>query len=66
MEINLYWIALGAAALVVGLLAVLIVKGYGVLQVRWLNISRLQKLKQRASSTSDPITQLPEHDYGTL
>ena len=55
MEINFYWIALGIAALLLSLLAVLIVKGYGVLQIRWLNISRLQNLKQRAATTSDSI-----------
>ncbi len=55
MEINFYWIGLGIAALLVGVLAILIVKGYGILQVRWLNISRLHKLRQRASDTDDPI-----------
>lgn len=55
MEIYYYWIAFGIGAFLVGVLAVLIVKGYGVLQVRWLNVSRLQSFKQRASATSDPI-----------
>ena len=36
----------------------LTVKGYGVLQVRWLNISRLRNLQQKASDTSDPIERL--------
>jgi hypothetical protein len=55
MDINFYWIAFGVATFLVVVLAVLIVKGYGILQVRWLNISRLQNLRQRASATSDPI-----------
>ena len=55
MEINYYWIALGIGAFLVCVLAVLIVKGYGILQVRWLNVSRLRDLQQRASTTSDPI-----------
>jgi hypothetical protein len=55
MEINYYWIAFGIGAFLVGVLAVLMVKGYGVLQVRWLNISRLHHLRQRAAATSDPI-----------
>jgi hypothetical protein len=54
MEINFYWIALGAGVILVCVLAVLTVKGYGILQVRWLNISRLRNLQQRASDTSDP------------
>ncbi len=55
MEINLAWIAFGAAALGILVLAVLTVKGYGFLQIRWLNTSRLRDLKQRAAATSDPI-----------
>ena len=55
MEINLYWIAFGVGTFLLCVLAVLIVKGYGILQVRWLNISRLRNLQQRASTTSDPI-----------
>ena len=55
MEINYYWIAFGVATILIGILTVLIVKGYGILQVRWLNISRLQTLKQRATETSDPV-----------
>jgi hypothetical protein len=55
MEINFYWMAFGIGTLLVCVLAVLIVKGYGILQVRWLNISRLRDLQQRASVTSDPI-----------
>ncbi|MDH5762331.1 MAG: hypothetical protein OEZ51_05065 [Nitrospinota bacterium] len=54
MEFNLYWIAFGIGVLLVGLLAVLTVKGYGILQVRWLNISRLRVLQQRESTASDP------------
>ena len=55
MEINYYWIALGVGAFLLSVLAVLIIKGYGILQVRWLNVSRLRDLQQRASTTSDPI-----------
>ncbi len=55
MEINFYWIAFGVGAFLVCVLAVLIVKGYGLLQVRWLNISRLRNLQQQASETSDPV-----------
>ena len=55
MEINLVWIAFGTAALAIFVLAVLTVKGYGFLQIRWLNTSRLRDLKQRAVDTSDPI-----------
>jgi len=55
MQINFYWIAFGVGALLACVLAVLIVKGYGIFQVRWLNISRLRNLQQRASATSDPI-----------
>jgi hypothetical protein len=58
MEINFYWIALGVGALLACVLAVLIVKGYGILHVRWLNISRLRNLQQRASDTSDPVERL--------
>ena len=58
MEINFYWIALGVGAVLACVLAVLVVKGYGILQVRWLNISRLRNLQQRASSTSDPMERL--------
>ena len=58
MEINFYWIAFGIGAFLACVLAVLIVKGYGILQVRWLNISRLRNLQQRASTTSDPIERL--------
>ena len=54
MEINYYWIALGSGAFLVCVLAVLIVKSYGILQVRWLNVSRLREFQQRASATSDP------------
>lgn len=54
MEINYYWIALGMGAFLVCVLAVLIVKSYGILQVRWLNVSRLREFQQRASATSDP------------
>ncbi len=54
MEINYYWIALGIGAFLVCVLAVLIVKGYGILQVRWLNVSRLRDFQQRASASSDP------------
>lgn len=53
MEINLIWIAFGIGALGVLLLAVLTAKGYGVLQVRWLNTSRLRHLKERAAATTD-------------
>ncbi|NIQ03949.1 MAG: hypothetical protein GWM98_15645 [Nitrospinaceae bacterium] len=53
MEINLGWIAFGTAAFLVGLLAFLTVKGYGVLQVRWLNVSRLREIRQRAASTEE-------------
>ena len=55
MEINFYWITFGVVTFLVGVLAVLVVKGYGILQVRWLNVSRLRDLQQRASATSDPI-----------
>jgi len=55
MEINLVWIAFAAGAFGVSLLAVLTAKGYGVLQVRWLNTSRLRELKERAAATSDAM-----------
>jgi hypothetical protein len=55
MEINFYWIAFGVATFLVAVLAVFVIKGYGILQVRWLNISRLQNLKERATATTDPI-----------
>jgi len=55
MEINFYWIAFGVVTVLVVVLAVFIIKGYGILQVRWLNISRLHNFKQRASETTDPI-----------
>ncbi len=55
MEINLYWLAFGAGALGILVLSVLTVKGYGLLQIRWLNTSRLRDLKQRAAATSDPV-----------
>ncbi len=58
MQINFYWIAFGFGAVLACVLAVLVVKGYGLLQVRWLNISRLRNLQQRASATSDPIERL--------
>jgi hypothetical protein len=58
MQINFYWIALGVVAILACVLAVLIAKGYGILQVRWLNISRLRNLQQRASITSDPMERL--------
>lgn len=58
MQINFYWITFGFGAVLVCVLAVLVVKGYGLLQVRWLNISRLRNLQQRASATSDPIERL--------
>jgi hypothetical protein len=58
MQINFYWIALGVVAILASILAVLIAKGYGILQVRWLNISRLRNLQQRASTTTDPMERL--------
>lgn len=58
MQINFYWIAFGVGALLVCVLAVLVVKGYGILQVRWLNVSRLRDLQQRAHATSDPIERI--------
>jgi len=58
MQINFYWITLGVGAILACVLAVLIVKGYGILQVRWLNISRLRNLQQRASTTTDPMERL--------
>jgi len=58
MQINFYWIAFGFGAVLACVLAVLVVKGYGLLQVRWLNISRLRNLQQRASDTSDPTERL--------
>ncbi len=58
MEINFYWIAFGVGAILVCVFAVLVVKGYGILQVRWLNISRLRDLQQRAATTSDPIERI--------
>lgn len=57
MEINWTWIAFGVGALLVLGVAVLTVKGYGLLQIRWLNTSRLKDLKKRAAETSDPIEQ---------
>jgi hypothetical protein len=58
MQINFYWIAFGFGTVLACVLAVLVVKGYGLLQVRWLNISRLRNLQQRSSDTSDPIERL--------
>ena len=58
MQINFYWIALGVVAILACILAVLIAKGYGILQVRWLNISRLRNLQQKASTTTDPMERL--------
>ena len=58
MQINYYWIAFGVGAVLACVLAVLVVKGYGIFQVRWLNIFRLRNLQQRASATSDPIERL--------
>ena len=58
MEINFYWIAFGVGAFLVCVFAVMVVKGYGILQVRWLNISRLRDLQQRAATTSDPIERI--------
>lgn len=58
MQINFYWIVFGIGAFLACVLAVLIVKGYGILQVRWLNISRLRNLQQRASATTDPTERL--------
>ena len=55
MEIKLIWIAFGVGAFLVSLLAVLTVKSYGVLQVRWLNTSRLRDLKLRVAATSDDL-----------
>jgi len=58
MQINFYWIAFGFGTVLACVLAVLVVKGYGLLQVRWLNISRLRNLQQRSTDTSDPIERL--------
>lgn len=55
MEIKLIWIAFGVGAFLVSLLAVLTVKSYGILQVRWLNTSRLRDLKLRVAATSDDL-----------
>jgi len=55
MDINLIWIVFGIAVLVLLSVAVLTVKGYGILQIRWLNTSRLRDLKQRASNTTDAV-----------
>ena len=57
MEINWIWIAFGVGALLVLGIAVLTVKGYGLLQIRWLNTSRLKDLKKRVTETSDPVEQ---------
>lgn len=55
MELNWTWIAFGVMALVILGMAVLTAKGYGVLQIRWLNTSRLRDLQQRAAETTDPV-----------
>lgn len=40
----------GGAALVLVFLAVLTLKGYGVLRIGWLNLSRLKRLREHLNA----------------
>lgn len=43
----------GGAALVLVFLAVLTLKGYGVVRIGWLNLSRLKRLRERLDASTD-------------
>ncbi|MGP0629744.1 hypothetical protein ACTRW9_08550 [Nitrospina sp. 32_T5] len=46
-------LGVGGAALLLVLLAVLTLKGYGVVRVGWLNLSRLKRLRERLEASTD-------------